>query len=85
MSINVNIRTPKREPDNMNFAKALANIGHHIIVIYQDEETLFLGEHLESTRGVSISTEEDGYEVRITTLATKADYVLFRDSIKVVP
>jgi len=68
----------------MNFAKTLAKMGHHLIVIYQDEEALIMGEHLESTRGVSISTEDDGYEVRITTLATKADYVLFRDSIKVV-
>lgn len=74
MSINVKVRTKKKELDYYHVLNSLSDEGHRLVVNYMQPELCEFYQHRISTRPIDISLEENGYEIRITTLACHEDY-----------
>lgn len=80
MSVCVNIRTKKTlTPENI--LKALADKGEQIFVSNMEFPTITFGTMEKAIRGVEVTQEETGFEVRICSFASFADYDLFRKTI----
>lgn len=76
MSVSAYIKTTySLEPQD--FFKHLADKGEKIVITSDEFPTLRLGTHCEALRGVEISKEDFGYEVRVCTFSSTADYKLF--------
>lgn len=84
MSINVKVRTKKKELDYYHVLNSLSDEGHRLVVNYMQPELCEFYQHRISTRPIDISLEENGYEIRITTLACHEDYELFAKTIDLV-
>lgn len=83
MSESINIITKKKiTPDN--YFDELMKLGEKICVISDEFPCLKLGNFSTSLRGIEISEIENGYEIRICTFASIADYQLFRKSIDII-
>jgi len=83
MSVNVNIRTKKANLDFAKLQNDLATTHPNLATTtYEDGCEFFLD--TISTREVSVANDENGYEVRITTLACREDYELFVETIRLV-
>lgn len=76
MSYCANIRTTKKlEPQSL--FKALAEQGEQIVVTSPEFPCLKFGTFKYALRGVEVNEEENGYEVRICSMGSMADYQLF--------
>ncbi|MDO4707889.1 hypothetical protein [Porphyromonas sp.] len=56
--------------------------GESIVVTSGDFPSIKLGTHLEALRGIEINQEIDGYEVRVCSYASIADYRLFGKAVR---
>ena len=84
MSININVRTKRRDLDYYQVLTSLADEGYQLVVKFMQPEICEFYQHRISTRPIDISLEDNGYEIRITTLACREDYELFAKTIDVV-
>ncbi len=84
MSVNVRIRTNYRSLDFEQVVRQLAAEGYGLIVRFINPEICEFYQHQLSTRPIDLSLEDNGYEVRITTLACREDYELFAKTIAIV-
>ena len=84
MSINIKVRTKKRDLDYHKVLFSLADEGYQLVVKFMQSEICKFYQHRISTRPIDISLEDDGYEMRITTLACHEDYELFARTIDLV-
>ena len=76
MSYCAHVRTiTKLKPDEL--FKKLANQSEKIIVTSSEFPVVKFGTYKYALRGLEVSTEEDGFEVRICAMASMADYQLF--------
>jgi hypothetical protein len=81
MSIVTEIRT-KLEIPAMDICERLAEIDAYSIAVKDESPTAKIYIPHISIREVEITREDYGYEVRLTLLACKKDYELYRDTIK---
>ena len=80
MSVCVTIRTKKTlQPDD--FLKHLADEGEKIVVTSKEFPSVKFGTHLQAIRGIEVNEEENGYEVRVCSFSSTADYQLFSKTI----
>ena len=80
MSVCVTIRTKKSlQPDE--FLKYLADEGEKIVVTSKEFPSVKFGTHLQAIRGIEVNEEENGYEVRVCSFSSTADYQLFAKTI----
>lgn len=84
MSINVNVRTKRKDLDSNHVLASLADEGYQLIVKFMNPRICEFYQHRISTRPIDISLEDNGYEIRITTLACREDYELFAKTIGVL-
>ena len=77
MSTTVRIKTRQKKLDIERVFLLLANDGYKLIAKFIKNDICEFYQHKLSTRPINISKEDDGYEVRITTLACREDYELF--------
>lgn len=81
MSINVKIKTSKK---TLDYSKVLDKLIKHGCIIaenYLSDDLCQFYQPNISTRPIDLSKEDDGYEVRITTMASKEDYQLFVNTV----
>lgn len=83
MSYCVNIITEKQLQPKEIFQK-IADEGIKLMIINEDFPHLWFGVMYDSLRGVEINKETNGYEVRILSCSSDADYILFPVVIEVV-
>ena len=80
MSVCVTIRTRKiLQPDD--FLKYLADKGEQIVVTSNEFPSVKFGTHLQAIRGIEVNQEDNGYEVRVCSFSSIADYQLFAKTI----
>lgn len=84
MSINVKVRTKKKDLDYNRVLYSLADGVYQLVVNFIQPEICEFYQHRISTRPIDISLEDNGYEIRITTLACREDYELFAKTIDLV-
>ncbi len=83
MSYCVQIITEKQlEPKEI--LMTIAGKGVKLMMVSEDFPCLRFGVMYDSLRGVEINKEEDGYEVRILSCSSKADYRLFPVAIDAI-
>lgn len=80
MSVCVTIRTKKIIEPTTIF-DSLVEKGEKIVVTCPNFPSVKFGNHLKAIRGVEVNQEENGYEIRICTYASVADYELFVKTI----
>lgn len=76
MSYCVNIIS-EEQLDPKEILRKIAGKGEKIMAINVDFPSLKFGRMYESLRGLEINKEDDGYEIRICTCSSWADYQLF--------
>ena len=80
MSVCVTIRTNKSlQPDD--FLKYLVGKGEKIVVTSYEFPSVKFGTYHEALRGIEVNQEENGYEVRVCSFSSTADYQLFARTI----
>ena len=84
MSISVKVRTRKKELDYNRILHSLADEVYPLVVKFMQPEICEFYQHRISTRPIDITLEDNGYEIRITTLACREDYELFARTIDLV-
>ncbi|MBQ6166251.1 MAG: hypothetical protein IJK41_02290 [Muribaculaceae bacterium] len=84
MSINIKVRTKKKDLDYNRVLHSLADGVYPLVVKFMQPEICEFYQHSISTRPIDISLEDNGYEIRITTLACREDYELFAKTIDLV-
>lgn len=84
MSVNVKVRTKKKDLDYNHVLNSLADGGYQLVVKFMQPEICEFYQHRISTRPIDISLEDNGYEIRITSLACRKDYELFAKTIDLV-
>lgn len=83
MSLSVFIKTNNRiKPDEL--IRAISLDGYEIVASEKEFPTLRIGMKDESVCGVEIEEEDDGYSVRIYTLASAVDHFLFAATIDTI-
>jgi hypothetical protein len=82
MSVSAKIKT-KEKIEVLDVCKSLANKGHQIVV-KNEKPTAKIYTSQRGIREVEISIEKDGYEIRLTWLASFYDHLLFRDTIHII-
>lgn len=83
MSHCVNIITEKQLEPNEIFEVFMAK-GESIVVTSDEFPCVKFGRKDESLRGIEINKEEFGYEIRICSCCSRADYELFFKAIEIV-
>lgn len=83
MSVCVNVRTEK-ELVAEDILNQLISQGEKIVVTSDEFPCVKFGIYLKSIRGIEINKEDNGYEVRICSFTSIADYQLFVKTIQVV-
>lgn len=83
MSICATVRT-SREIEPKEIFDAFAKKGERIVVVENEFPNLLFGNYQEALRGVEVNKEENGYEVRICTFASGADYKLFATTVQLL-
>lgn len=81
MSIFVKIKTSKKTIDFSKVLDKLTKHGYFIVVNCLSDEFCQFYQPNISTRPIDISKEDDGYEIRLTTMACKEDYQLFINTV----
>lgn len=84
MSVNITIRSTKRNLEFIQVLETLRADGYDIKIRFMESNVCEFYIHHVSTRPIDLSQEENGYEVRITSLASKEDYELFAKTVKIV-
>lgn len=84
MSVNITIRSTKRDLEFSNVLETLRTDGYDITIRFIESNICEFYIHHVSTRSIDLSQEENGYEVRITSLASKEDYELFAKTVEIV-
>ena len=84
MSISVDVRSKQKDLDFNHVLNSLADEGYQLIEKCLQPEICEYYQHRISTRPIDISLEDNGYEIRITTLACREDYELFAKTIDLV-
>ena len=80
MSVCVTIRTPKTlQPDD--FLKYLVGKGEQIVITSKEFPSVKFGTHLQAIRGIEVNQEDNGYEVRVCSFSSTADYQLFAKTV----
>lgn len=83
MSVTIFFKTNKKfNPEEI--LKDIAETGEQIMVTSDAFPCLKFGRINEGLRGIEINEEEDGYGVRICSLANKSDHTLFRNVVKLM-
>ena len=83
MSVSVTIRTKKKlYPDD--FLKHLADKGEKIVVTSKEFPSVKFGVLYEALRGIEVNQDDYGYEVRVCSFSSTADYQLFAKTIAAV-
>lgn len=80
MSVCVNVRTNKDIEPN-DFLMYLVNKGEQIIVTCDEFPSVKFGNHHKAIRGIEVNQEDNGYEVRVCSFSSVADYELFPNVI----
>ena len=83
MSYCVNFITQKQVSPDQIFQK-LADNGEKIMVISDEFPCVKFGVIDESLRGIEVNKEDDGYEIRICTCSSRADYSLFIKTVVIM-
>lgn len=83
MSYCVRIRT-KHTITVQDLLKHLVDRGERLVVTSEKFPTLRFGTHLKALRGVEVSQEDNGYEVRACSYSSRADYLLFASTTDVL-
>ena len=84
MSVNVRIRTNNRR---LNFEQVVSQLtakGYRLVIKFINPETCEFYQYRLSTRPIDLSLEDNGYEVRITSLACREDYELFVKTVTII-
>lgn len=84
MSVNVRIRTKSKKLDFEKVLKQIAGEGYELVVKFMNPEICEFYQYRLSTRSIDLSLENNGYDVRITSLTCKEDYELFAKTIAIV-
>ena len=84
MSINVKVRTKKKDLDYNRVIYSLTDGTYQLVVNLMQPEICQFYRHRISTRPIDISLEDNGYDIRITILACREDYELFAKTIDLV-
>lgn len=84
MSINIKVRTKKKDLDYNRVLYSLADGDYQLVVKFMQPEICEFYQYRISTRLIDISLEDNGYEIRITTMACREDYELFAKTIDLV-
>lgn len=84
MSVNVSIKTEKRFDEFKTLYERLADRDLSIMVLADDNEFCAFCSMKRATRYITVCAEDYGYEVRITSMASREDYNLFRHAVDVV-
>lgn len=84
MSVNIRVRTEYRDLDFVKVLTSLATEGYKLAVKFVKTDLCEFFQDNLSTRPIDLSLEDNGYEVRITTLARKEDYELFARVVELV-
>lgn len=84
MSVNVRIRTNSKELDFVQVLKQIADEGYNPTVKFIESNFCEFYQYSISTRPIDLSIEDNGYDVRITSLACSEDYELFAKTIHIV-
>lgn len=84
MSVNVSIITEKRFDKFEILYENIVNHGLSIMVLANQDKYCAFCSMRTATRYITVSTEDYGYEVRITSMASRDDYNLFRYSIDII-
>ena len=80
MSVNVKVRTTKRiTPDDV--LARLSDGDNKLVVTSNEFPTLQFGILQKAIRGIMVSEEDNGYEVRVCSMASHDDYQLFVKTI----
>lgn len=80
MSVSVTIRT-KNIVEPATILHHLSDEGEKIVVTSDEYPTVKFGNHAEAIRGIEVSKQDNGMEVRVCACASKADYRLFAKTI----
>lgn len=83
MSVCVNIKT-KSIPQPSEFLNKLAGEGEQLAVVSGEYPTVRFGFWGTSMRGIEVTLEKQGLEVRICTFSSKDDYRLFARTVSVL-
>ena len=83
MSVCVNIKT-KNIPQPSEFLNKLAGEGEQLAVVSGEYPTVRFGFWGSSMRGIEVSQEKQGLEVRVCTFSSKDDYRLFARTVAVL-
>lgn len=84
MSVNIRIRTNNRR---LNFEQVVSQLtakGYRLVIKFINPETCEFYQYRLSTRPIDLSLEDNGYEVRITSLACREDYELFVKTVTII-
>lgn len=85
MSVVVKIRTKAKDLDFREVLTILArDKGYKIVVTGLDDKFCQCYLHEKSTRMMEITKERGGYEVRITSFASRDEYYFFRDTVQAI-
>lgn len=80
MSVCVTIRTKKDLLPN-DIMNDLGHKGEQFIITSDKFPSMKFGTHLKALRGIEVNKKDNGYEVRVCTFASTADYELFAKTI----
>ena len=76
MSVCVYFKTEKKlEPTEI--FKAVADEGEQIMVVSSEYPSLQFGRMYQALRGLEVNKEDEGYEIRICSNASREDYLLY--------
>ena len=84
MSVNVRIRTNNRRLNFEQVVSQLATKGYRLVIKFINPEACEFYQYRLSTRPIDLSLEDNGYEVRITSLACREDYELFVKTVTII-
>ena len=84
MSVNVRIRTNNRRLNFEQVVSQLATKEYRLVIKFINPEACEFYQYRLSTRPIDLSLEDNGYEVRITSLACREDYELFVKTVTII-
>lgn len=83
MSVCISIKTNVC-PEPEEFLESLADQGEGLIVTRENYPSVHFGNAITAIRGIEVNKKEDGLEVRVGALSSRADYKLFVKTILVI-
>lgn len=84
MSVITMVRTPRTDLNLQDVLLKIAQMDHDLTVTELENKSVTFYINTISLRCTSIKLKEKGYEVKIPTMATRRDFILFRDTVDVL-